>query len=501
MKLSQPIVDVGMKFDAGRLALELSQSSPTAWVNHPNCWEGCEQLLLVSHNGDHQDNSKLSPQHRTKNLQQGSYMEEVISMFSPVGQVKVMRLTAQTDLPEHVDVHPYWDNRIRIHIPIITNDDVIFHCDGESLHMAAGSCYILDNSRPHSVQNKGTADRYHLVIDILLKNLQDLQLVQKPLSYDDVLRVRFSDAASKLLENVKGSLLVTTGACRRVLSVDLTSQTMSSFVLTMPTGLHLSPAGLYIADGGVMNRYALKEKVFHLINQRPIGDCQVHEMSYVDVMDQKELIFVNTHHNALSSLPTDCSFDVRWVPPCIKANDFDGDRCHMNGLTTHNGKPIVSIVRAVGEVGGWKEDLSNGLIMDVFKNEVILEGLWMPHSPRQYQEDLIFFESGEGKIRRLNMVTKEVKDIVLDVPGFLRGSFIVGNILFAGVSQVRQNQVFENTPLAKSGIETHCGILVVDLETLECGFIHFEGVSEISNLIHANIQFVLSHDVSIKTQL
>lgn len=101
-------------------------------------------------------------------------------MFSPVGQVKVMRLTAQTDLPEHVDIHPYWDNRIRIHIPIITNDNVIFHCDGESIHMPAGSCYILDNSRTHSVQNKGTSDRYHLVIDITLENLQKLVLEKKP---------------------------------------------------------------------------------------------------------------------------------------------------------------------------------------------------------------------------------------------------------------------------------------------------------------------------------
>lgn len=501
MKLSHPIVNLGVQVDSNRLARELVQLSGNDWVNHPSGWEGCEQLLLISHNGDHQDNSKLSPHHRTKNLIPGSYLEEVISLFSPVGQTKVMRLKAGTSLPEHTDIHPYWDKRIRIHIPIITNTGVLFHCDGETVQMEAGSCFVLDNARPHSVENNGDEDRYHLVIDITLENLQELVIEKKPLTYDDVLRVSFTEEAKRLLEGVKGSLLVSTGACRRVLSLNLEQRQLTSFVLNRPTGLHLSPAGLFIADATTLNRYAFADGVFNLVNQRPIGDCQVHEMAFIDVLHRKELFFVNTEYNALSTIPSDCSFDIRWIPPFIKSDSLEKDRCHLNGLGIHNAKPMVTMLRPAAEVGGWREDLSQGLIMNAFTNEIILDGLWMPHSPRQHREDLIFFESGVGKIRRLKVETREVTDIVTDVPGFLRGSFILGDLLFAGVSQLRPSQVFDKTPLAQSGIETYCGILVVNLETKESGFIHFEGVSEVSNLLHSNAQFILSHDVNVKTRL
>jgi hypothetical protein len=68
-------------------------------------------------------------------------------------------------VPEHVDVHYYWRTHLRIHIPVITNPQVTFTCKGETLHLKAGECWILDSFYRHSVDNRGDATRVHLVLD------------------------------------------------------------------------------------------------------------------------------------------------------------------------------------------------------------------------------------------------------------------------------------------------------------------------------------------------
>jgi gentisate 1,2-dioxygenase len=52
-----------------------------------------------------------------------------------------------------------------MHIPIVTNPDVEFILDGERIIMNEGECWYIDANFIHSVANKGTEDRIHLVID------------------------------------------------------------------------------------------------------------------------------------------------------------------------------------------------------------------------------------------------------------------------------------------------------------------------------------------------
>jgi hypothetical protein len=68
-------------------------------------------------------------------------------------------------VPKHVDTHYYWRTHWRIHIPAITNPDVTFICGPESVHMRAGECWLFDSFRWHTVQNAGSAQRVHLVLD------------------------------------------------------------------------------------------------------------------------------------------------------------------------------------------------------------------------------------------------------------------------------------------------------------------------------------------------
>ena len=54
----------------------------------------------------------------------------------------------------------------RLHIPIQTNDEVVFRLNGTRVLLEEGECWYLRFSDPHSVGNRGKTDRIHLVIDV-----------------------------------------------------------------------------------------------------------------------------------------------------------------------------------------------------------------------------------------------------------------------------------------------------------------------------------------------
>jgi hypothetical protein len=53
---------------------------------------------------------------------------------------------------------------------VITNPDVVFLLNGKRVTMNAGSAWYLRLSEPHSVENKGTTDRVHLLIDMVMND-------------------------------------------------------------------------------------------------------------------------------------------------------------------------------------------------------------------------------------------------------------------------------------------------------------------------------------------
>lgn len=53
----------------------------------------------------------------------------------------------------------------RIHIPVITNDQVVFTIGGEEKVLGAGEMWEINNSTLHAVDNHSDVDRIHLIID------------------------------------------------------------------------------------------------------------------------------------------------------------------------------------------------------------------------------------------------------------------------------------------------------------------------------------------------
>ena len=165
MRLIRPFIRLPYRFDAQRLAHEVEQFSDRQWMPHPSGLPGNSAIALISSGGG--DNNSFEGEKRpTPHLARCPYMKQAMASFGEVlSRSRLMRLESSAEVSLHVDFNYHWFSRVRIHIPVITDPRVIFHCGPERLHMAAGECWIFDSWRRHRVVNGGAAHRVHLVID------------------------------------------------------------------------------------------------------------------------------------------------------------------------------------------------------------------------------------------------------------------------------------------------------------------------------------------------
>lgn len=98
------------------------------------------------------------------------YLKEVMDQIEALGfypcRARITKLAAKTRLDWHRDGHD-GEYAARLHIPIITNPQVIFETEEGPSHLEAdGSAYLLRVNRMHRVLNDGDDPRYHLIMNI-----------------------------------------------------------------------------------------------------------------------------------------------------------------------------------------------------------------------------------------------------------------------------------------------------------------------------------------------
>ena len=208
------------------------------------------------------------------------------------------------------------------------------------------------------------------------------------------------------------------------------------------------------------------------------GDIDIHEMAW---SSDDELWLVNTRFCCLCTLDSDHSFHPRWRPPFVSALAPE-DRCHLNGLCMVNGRPkYVTAFGTTNTQGGWRENKANGgILLNVDTDEIIVQGLSMPHSPRWYGNRLWLLESGEGSLALVDPENRTWQT-VCQLPGYTRGIDFIGTLAFIGLSKVRESAIFSGIPLVDRLEDRTCGVWVVNIQTGQTvAFLRFEeGVEEI----------------------
>jgi len=166
MKLATPFCQLPFRFDVSQLAQEIAQFSESDWQEHPQKFEGNSALLLVSVDGDVTNDDLKGSMAITPHLKRCEYLQQVLASFnSAIGRTRLMRLQGEAKVKCHSDQDYYWLQRVRIHIPIVTNPEVTFYCGDDQVHMEAGSAWIFNTWLPHKVENQSDSIRIHLVID------------------------------------------------------------------------------------------------------------------------------------------------------------------------------------------------------------------------------------------------------------------------------------------------------------------------------------------------
>lgn len=169
------ILKLDFDFDSSRLTNELTILEGKLWLDHYNRrdFEGGWDVLPLRSVGGRTDSIYFVPGNATYSdtsfLEECSYLRQVIEMFQcPRRAARLMRLRPGSVIKEHRDDGlGFFDGRIRLHIPVVTNPDVDFILNGARVVMNPGECWYLDFSLPHSVANRGSTDRVHLVLDLL----------------------------------------------------------------------------------------------------------------------------------------------------------------------------------------------------------------------------------------------------------------------------------------------------------------------------------------------
>ena len=219
-------------------------------------------------------------------------------------------------------------------------------------------------------------------------------------------------------------------------------------------------------------------------NAQTIGDLDIHELG---IQANGKVVFVNTKYSCLAELSQTHSFKAVWKPKFISKLAPE-DRCHLNGLAMVDGKAkYVTAVCRSDSVDGWRDRRADGgVVIDVETDEIVCEGLSMPHSPRWHNGKLWLLNAGTGHLGWVDFENKAFVPHAF-VPGFARGLSIIGNIAAVGLSKPR-NQRFEglrlDEELKKRDADPWCGVQIVSLTSGDVvNWIRFEGdISEIFDI-------------------
>ena len=195
------------------------------------------------------------------------------------------------------------------------------------------------------------------------------------------------------------------------------------------------------------------------------GDVDAHDIA---VDRAGRVVFVNTLFSCLATVSDRHSFEPLWQPSFVTRLAAE-DRCHLNGLAMENGTPAY--VTAAGKSDareGWRDHRRDGgVVIDVRANQIVLEGLSMPHSPRLHRGKLWLLDSGNGQFGYVDLKRAKFEPVAF-CPGYARGLAFVGDFAVVGLSKPRENKTFSGLPLderlREKNIEARCQLQVIDLK-------------------------------------
>lgn len=94
----------------------------------------------------------------------------IIDSFTDIRQTVISAHPPNTVIQQHIDNNEF----VKVHIPIITNDQSYFNFGDKKYHLSVGKAYIINTTLEHGTENFGNNDRVHLIFKIKKENINDI---------------------------------------------------------------------------------------------------------------------------------------------------------------------------------------------------------------------------------------------------------------------------------------------------------------------------------------
>ncbi|GAA2581435.1 aspartyl/asparaginyl beta-hydroxylase domain-containing protein [Actinomadura fulvescens] len=163
---------LGRDYDPALLQRDLESlrslpQAPQPGPYHDGDWTG---LTLYEQGGDRPGTQHPHLYHHAPApaLEHAPYLRAILAELDcPKLLVRLLTLPAGSDIGEHNDAGSnFLFGSLRLHVPIVTHDDVVMVIDGERMRWRPGELWWGDFARPHWLRNDSDITRVHLVIDV-----------------------------------------------------------------------------------------------------------------------------------------------------------------------------------------------------------------------------------------------------------------------------------------------------------------------------------------------
>ncbi len=105
-------------------------------------------------------------------LKKCPYLLSIFELFEcPVETFRIHSLDPGASISPHNDTGFSFEyGKVRLHVPIQTNDNVDIILEREQIKMREGECWYCNFDKLHEVHNRGNQTRVHLIIDCMVND-------------------------------------------------------------------------------------------------------------------------------------------------------------------------------------------------------------------------------------------------------------------------------------------------------------------------------------------
>lgn len=170
-------------FDPAALVADLDRFNEPWWSRHAGPYHdgAWESVSLWAPRGDPLEQRSFGGEFAaTPALAMAPAMARVLDAFPcDRNRIRLMRLKPGGRILRHSDpLHTIDPRLVRLHLPIVTDDEVYFMVNDSRLQMRPGEVWHVDVRFPHEVANRGRVTRVHLVMDLIRNQYLDRLLAE-----------------------------------------------------------------------------------------------------------------------------------------------------------------------------------------------------------------------------------------------------------------------------------------------------------------------------------